>query len=58
MNRQPTLTDGSLTLRPLEEDNHAGLQLAQTTFSIGHPDADGISAEKVDGQDGGLTPKI
>ena len=35
-----------------------GLQLAQTTFSIGQPDTDGIFAEKGDGQDGGLTPKI
>jgi hypothetical protein len=35
-----------------------GLQLAQTTFSIGQPDADGIFAEKGDGQDGCLTPKI
>ena len=35
-----------------------GLQLAQTTFSIGQPDADGIFAEKSDRQDGGLAPKI
>jgi hypothetical protein len=35
-----------------------GLQLAQTTFSIGQPDTDGIFAEKGDRQDGGLTPKI
>jgi len=35
-----------------------GLQLAQAAFSIGQPDTDGIFAEKGDGQDGGLTPKI
>jgi hypothetical protein len=34
------------------------LQLAQTTFSIGKPDADGVFAEKGNGQDGGITPKI
>jgi len=35
-----------------------GLQLAQTTFSIGQPDTDGIFAENDNGQKGGLTPKI
>jgi hypothetical protein len=35
-----------------------GLQLAQTTFSIGQPDTDGIFAEKGHGQDGSLMPKI
>jgi len=34
-----------------------GLQLAQTTFSIGQPDTSGIFAEKGDGQNGGVTPK-
>jgi len=34
------------------------LQLAQTTFSIGQPDTDGILAQKGNGQDGGVTPKI
>ncbi len=35
-----------------------GLQLAQTTLSIGQPDIDGILAEKDHGQDGRLRLKI
>jgi hypothetical protein len=35
-----------------------GLQLVQTAFSIGKPDADGILAEKSVGQDGRLRSKI
>jgi hypothetical protein len=35
-----------------------GLELAQTTFSLGKPDTNGILAEKGDGQNGSLTPKI
>ena len=35
-----------------------GLQLAQTTLSIGQPDTDGILAEKDHGQDGRLRSKI
>jgi hypothetical protein len=35
-----------------------GLQLAQTTFSIGQPDTNGIFAEKGNGQEGGLRPQI
>ena len=35
-----------------------GLQLAQTTLSIGKPDTDGILAKKDHGQDGRLRSKI
>jgi hypothetical protein len=35
-----------------------GLQLATTTFRIGKPDTHGIFAEKHDGKDVGVTPKI
>jgi hypothetical protein len=34
------------------------LQLLQTTFSLGETDPDEIFAEKENGQDGGLTPKV
>ena len=34
------------------------LQLAQTTFSIGRPNADGILAEKGDGKHGRLRLQI
>ncbi len=34
------------------------LQLAQTTFSFGQPDTHGILAEKGDGQEGCISPKI
>ena len=45
--------------RPTNAGRMAGrLQLAQTTFSFEQPDAHGILAEKGDGQDGCLTPKI
>jgi hypothetical protein len=35
-----------------------GLQLVQATFSIRQPDANGILAEKDDGQNGRLRPQI
>ena len=35
-----------------------GVQLAQTTLSLGSRYTDEIFAEKDEGQDGGLTPKI
>jgi hypothetical protein len=34
------------------------LQLVQATLSLGQPDPNGVFAEKGDGQDSGLTPKI